>query len=122
MSTFETNDHTPESQARWRWISAALAPGLFSIALFAGYMLSWLARRGHPKAKLAIEIGMAVLYAAMFMPFSFLPYVYLVGRRYTRVIHGGHKPVLPFVLGYGLLNLLLWGAAALVLLANMGGR
>ena len=45
-----------------------------------------------------------------------------MGRRYVRVVHDGHKPVLPFVLMYGVANILLWGAGALLLVGNIGWR
>ena len=122
MSAFETNHDMPLGHARWRWVLAALAPGLVSVALFAGYMVAWLALRGHARSEAAGAIGMGVLYGAMLIPLTFPLYLYAVGRRYVRVVHDGHKPVLPFVLMYGVANFLLWGAGALVLVGNMGWR
>ena len=115
-------DYRPSSHVRWRWVLAALAPGTLSILLFAGYMVGWLLLRGHERGDATVTFGTGVLYTAAFMPLSFAPYLYLLGRRYVRVVHHGHKPVMPFVLGYGVLNLLLWGAAATALGINMGGR
>ena len=122
MSTIETHDDTPVNHVRWRWVMAALAPGLLSIALFASYMLVWLALRGHPRSEAVGEIGLAVLYGAMLMPLTFPFYLYPVGRRYVRVVHHGHKPVLPFVLMYGVADVMLWGAGALLLVGSMGWR
>lgn len=123
MATFDACDSTTSATpVRWRWVLAGLAPGLLSVALFAGYILTWLALRGHPSSELAGKIAMGALYTAMWMPCTFPLHLFLIGRRYVRVVHAGHKPVLPFVLMYGMLNLLLWGAGALLLVGSMGWR
>jgi hypothetical protein len=122
MPAFERPEYTPVNHGRWRWLLAALAPGLFSVVLFAAYMLAWLVLPEATRSGAAAGVGPVVLCAAMLLPFSIPLYLYLVGRRYVRVVHDGHKPVLPFVLMYSVANVLLWGAGALMLAGNMGWR
>ena len=69
-----------------------------------------------------MAIGRAVLYGSVFLPLTFPFYLYPVGRNYVRGVHHGHKPAVPFVLMYGVADVMLWGAGALLLVASMGWR
>lgn len=90
-------------------ILPALVYSLLMVALIAAAILV------KPIAVVMQPLWMDLLYAVPVVPIAALIYLYILARRYVRVVHGGFNSPLPFVLIYGAANLVLWGCGTTVL-------
>ena len=100
------------SRPLWQWILLAIAPGLACDALGA---LSVIAH-GREFESLQMLIMLALIGA----PALGLIYLIILGRRY--VAAGMARSSLGFVVGYAIVNTLLWGAGCSMLLSDLDFR
>jgi hypothetical protein len=103
------SDSNERARPLWRWVLLAIAPGLVCNALGA---LSLAAAR--LKLGALSELTMLALMAAPILGFMYLIFL---GHRY--VAAGMAESSLGFVIGYGLLNTLLWGAGCSMQLSTL---
>ena len=95
----------------WQWILLAVAPGLICDVLGAFRMAL-----GQARDVEAIE--MLILLTMLAAPLLGLAYLIVLGRRYVRAGESGSGSVWLFVLGYGFVNVLLWGAGCAMFLSE----
>ena len=102
-------DEEPAAAARplWKWIGLAIAPGLACDAL------GLLALTGGD------DLVSAVMIAQLFVPLVALFYLIFLGRAYVDAGLGQSVPL--FVIGYGCVNALLWGAGCGISLSTLEG-
>ena len=101
----------------WTWIGLALVPSIFSNLLIA-VLATMLVHTATTPAD--AERGMWLVYGILFMPFVFPVYLYPIGRKYVRALHGGFsRSVAPFVLLYSAANLVVWAVGVCMVGFNM---
>jgi len=104
-------------RSRATWIVLALLPSIVSnllIVIVATMLIHSV------KTSEEAERRMWVVYAILYTPLIFPVYLYPLGRKYVRALHGGFsKSVLPFVLLYSAANFLVWAAGVCVVVFNM---
>ena len=105
----------------WRskttWIALALVPSILSNLLIVVLATTMINTATTPEAA---ERGMWLVYCILFMPFAFPVYLYPLGRKYVRALHGGFsKSTFPFVMLYSAANLLVWGIGVGIVGFNM---
>ena len=96
-----------EARPLWQWILLAVAPGLICDVLGAFRMAL-----GDADVE-ALE--MLIMLTMLAAPLFGIVYLVVLGRRYVRAESGS---VVLFVLGYGALNVLLWGAGCAMFLSE----
>jgi len=104
-------------RSRSSWIVLALVPSILSNLLIVVVATTLVHRATTPEAA---ERGMWLVYCILFMPLVFPFYLYPIGRKYVRALHGGfYTSVLPFVLLYSAANFLVWAAGVCIVGFNM---
>jgi hypothetical protein len=103
---------------RWLWVALALTPGLLSDLVFVVLALFSLNHGDNSDSVASVATG--AFYAALCVPFAMPVYLYFLGRRYVRAVHGGFKSAIPFAALYTAANLVLWACGCLLVLAQMG--
>ena len=97
---------------RSTWIVLALVPSILSnllIVVFATMVVHTATTTA------AAERGMWLVYGILFMPLVFPVYLYPIGRKYVRAVHGGFSnSAVPFVLLYSAANLVVWAVGVCI--------
>jgi hypothetical protein len=104
-------------RSRATWILLALLPSILSNLLIVVVATTLVHSVNTSKEA---EARMWVVYAILFMPLVFPVYLYPVGRKYVRALHGGFsRSAAPFVLLYSAANLLVWAVGVCIVGFNM---
>jgi hypothetical protein len=104
-------------RSRSKWIVLALVPSILSNLLIAVFATMVVHTATTPDAA---ERGMWLVYGILCMPFVFPVYLYPLGRKYVRALHGGFsKSAVPFVLLYSAANFVVWGVGVCIVGFNM---
>lgn len=104
-------------RSRATWILIALIPSILSNLLIV-VVATMLVHSVKTSAE--AERRMWVVYVILFMPLVFPLYLYPIGRKYVRALHGGfYNSPLPFVLLFSAANFLVWAVGVGIVSLNM---
>ena len=104
-------------RSRATWILLALLPSILSNLLIVVVATTLV---HSVKTSEAAERRMWVVYAILFMPFVFPLYLYPIGRKYVRALHGAfYNSPLPFILLFSAANLIVWAVGVCIVGFNM---
>jgi len=99
------------------WIVLALVPSMLSNLLIVVVTTMFVHSATTPEAA---ERGMWLVCGILCMPLVFPVYLYPLGRKYVRALHGGFSnSVLPFVLLYSAANFVVWAVGLCFVGFNM---
>lgn len=105
-----TDIYALRNRPLWQWVLRAIAPGLICDALG---LLTIIAER----AKLS-NLSELMIFPLLLAPLIGLVYLIPLGRSYVKA--GMSNSLVGFVIGYGILNVFLWGAGCAMVCSTMG--